>query len=95
MCYEIKDSDQQIDVILTGIISVEEATSIRQKLFPILQQEFHSLTFHLGTVTEMDSSGLGLLLAVQKIAMDFNASVSFKDVHGQLRERLNMAGIKL
>ncbi|MCR8635650.1 STAS domain-containing protein [Paenibacillus radicis (ex Xue et al. 2023)] len=95
MCYEIKDSDQQIEVILTGIISVEEATSIRQKLFPILQQEFRSLTFHLGTVTEMDSSGLGLLLAVQKIAMDFNSSVSFKDVHGQLRERLNMAGIKL
>ncbi|WP_171656342.1 STAS domain-containing protein [Paenibacillus foliorum] len=95
MCYEIKNSDQHIDVLLTGIISVQEATSIRQKLFPLIQQRFHSLTFHLGTVTELDSSGLGLLLAVQKIAMDCNAHVAFKDVNAQLKERLNMAGITL
>ncbi|BBH22640.1 hypothetical protein Back11_39850 [Paenibacillus baekrokdamisoli] len=95
MCYEIRNSNQQIDVILTGIIGVKEATSIRQKLFPLIQQKFHSLTFHLGTVTEMDSSGLGLLLAVQNIATDYNASVSFQDVHEQLRERLDMAGIKV
>ncbi|NQX69787.1 STAS domain-containing protein [Paenibacillus alba] len=95
MCYEIKDSDQRIDVILTGIIGVKEATSIRQKLFPLIQQEFRSLTFHLGTVTEMDSSGLGLLLAVQKIAADYKANVSFQDAHEQLKERLYMAGIRL
>ncbi|UKS26713.1 STAS domain-containing protein [Paenibacillus sp. HWE-109] len=95
MCYEIKNNEQQIDVILTGFIGVKEATSIRQILFPLIQQEFHSLTFHLGAVTEMDSSGLGLLLAVQKIATDHNASVSFRDVNEQLKERLYMAGIKL
>lgn len=94
MCYEIMDSDQQINVILTGMISVNEATSIRQKLFPLIHQQFHSITFHLGSVTEIDSSGLGLLLAVQKIGTNCNASVSFLDVHEQLKERLHMAGIK-
>ncbi|MFX3634003.1 MAG: STAS domain-containing protein [Candidatus Pristimantibacillus sp.] len=95
MCYEIMSSDQHIDVILTGMISVKEASSIRQELFPIIQQKFHSLTFHLGTVTEIDSSGLGLILAVQKIAMDCNTLISFEDVHEQLKERLYMAGIKI
>ncbi|SFL54854.1 anti-sigma B factor antagonist [Paenibacillus sp. 1_12] len=95
MCYEIKDRDQQIDVILTGFISVKEATSIRQKLFPIIQQQFHSITFHLGNVTEMDSSGLGLMLAVQKIATDYNAIITFTDVHEPLKARLLMAGITL
>ncbi|OAO89122.1 hypothetical protein AXX17_ATUG04230 [Arabidopsis thaliana] len=76
VCYEITGSDQQLDVVLTGIISVKEATSIRQQLFPLIQQDFRSLTFHLGTVTQIDSSGLGLLLAVQKIARNCNANVS-------------------
>jgi len=79
--------------VLTGIISVKEATSIRQQLFPLIQQDFRSLTFHLGTVTQIDSSGLGLLLAVQKIAKNCNANVSFVDVNKQLQERLHMAGI--
>lgn len=93
MCYEILNSNQQIHVILTGTISVNEATSIRQELFPLIQQRFYTLTFHLGTVTEMDSSGLGLLLAVQKVAMDCNARVSFEDVPEQLKVRLKIAGI--
>lgn len=95
MCYEIMNSDQQIDVILSGIISAKEATSLRQHLFPLIQHDFHSLTFHLRNVTEIDSSGLGLLLAVQKIAMDYNASVSFEDVQDPLKEQLIMAGIAM
>ncbi|WP_240417741.1 STAS domain-containing protein [Paenibacillus periandrae] len=95
MCYEIQDSDQQINVILTGFISVNEATSIRQKLFPRLQQPFHSITFRLVNVTDMDSSGLGLMLAVQKIATDYKASITYQDVSEPLKARLHMAGITI
>lgn len=95
MCYEIIDRDHQIDVILNGYISVTEATSIRQKLFPLLQQPFHSITFYLGNVTEMDSSGLGLMLAIQRIASDYKAIVTYTDVREQLKARLYMAGITL
>jgi anti-sigma B factor antagonist len=95
MCFEIQESDHQIILILTGFISVNEATSIRQKLFPLLQQRFHSITFQLGNVTEMDSSGLGLMLAVQKIATDYNASITYTNVSEPLKARLHMAGISL
>ncbi|MEK3723214.1 STAS domain-containing protein [Paenibacillus sp. FSL H8-0034] len=95
MCFEIQESDHQIILILTGFISVNEATSIRQKLFPLLQQRFHSITFQLGNVTEMDSSGLGLMLAVQKIATDSNAIITYTNVSEPLKARLQMAGISL
>lgn len=93
MCYEIRDIDQQIEVVLTGAIGVKEATSIRQHLFPLIQREFSGITFHLEAVSDMDSSGLGLLLAVQKICTDFHATVTFTGMHERLQERLTMAGI--
>lgn len=96
MCYEISsDIDERIIVILTGAIGVREATSIRQQLFPRLHNRMTGIVFQLEAVTEMDSSGLGLLLAVQKIADDFNAKVTFENAHERLRERLIMAGITI
>ncbi|XID92010.1 STAS domain-containing protein [Paenibacillaceae bacterium WGS1546] len=93
MCFEITETDRRIEVVLTGAIGVKEATSIRQQLFPTIRQDFRGITFRLGAVTEMDSSGLGLLLAVKKLAADFGADVSFKDIPASLRDRLVLAGI--
>ncbi|OXS58838.1 hypothetical protein B1A99_12790 [Cohnella sp. CIP 111063] len=93
MCFEITAREERITVILTGAIGVKEATSIRQQLFPLIQTSFVDIAFHLGEVTEMDSSGLGLLLAVKKIANDNNSSVSFHDVPASLRERFRLTGI--
>lgn len=96
MCYEISsDIDERIIVNLTGAIGVREATSIRQQLFPRLHNRITGITFQLEAVTEMDSSALGLLLAVQKIAEDFNVKVTISNAREQLRERLIMAGIAL
>jgi len=93
MCYEISKTSEQISVTLTGTIGVREATSLRQQLFPLMRQGFASVDFQLGEVTDMDSSGLGLLSAVKKIAADFNAKVTFHDIPDRLRERLIQTGI--
>ncbi|WP_239618102.1 STAS domain-containing protein [Cohnella mopanensis] len=93
MCYEIRSIEERIEIVLTGSIGVKEATSIRQQLFPLIQQKLDSVTFHLDAVPDMDSSGLGLLLAVQKICTDFHTTVSFTGMHERLKERLEMAGI--
>jgi len=95
MCFEIIDSDDRIIVTLSGSIEVKEATSLRQQLFPRIQNGFSGISFHLGSVTLMDSSGLGLLLAVKKIAADFHAIVEFHDVPAPLRERLQLSGITI
>ncbi|QJD86104.1 STAS domain-containing protein [Cohnella herbarum] len=96
MCYEISsDINERIIVVLTGAIGVREATSVRQQLFPRLHNRMTGIAFQLEAVTEMDSSALGLLLAVQKIAEDFNVKVTILNAHEQLRERLIMAGIAL
>jgi len=93
MCFEITDREEQTTIILSGAIGVQEATSIRQQLFPLLQKNFAGVSIHLGEVTEMDSSALGLLLAIKKIVSDHNSSVSFHDVPASLRERLRLTGI--
>ncbi|MFC4307086.1 STAS domain-containing protein [Cohnella boryungensis] len=93
MCHAISDQEDRISVWLIGSIGVKEATSIRQELFPRIQAGFTHITFHLGEVTDMDSSGLGLLLAAKKIASDINASVTFLEVPTPLRERLILTGI--
>lgn len=95
MCFEITGNDKHLTVQLTGIISVNEATSIRQSLFPRIQKGFISIRFDMGEVKGIDSSGLGLLLAVQKLAIDINGDVTFTNVHEQLQERLILAGITL
>ncbi len=94
MCFEITSQEDRITVLLSGAIGVKEATSIRQQLFPLIRESFIGISFHLGEVTEMDSSGLGLLLAVQKIASDNNSSVSFHDVPASLRDRFRLTGIR-
>jgi len=95
MCFEIIDKDDRIRVSLIGSIGVKEATSLRQRLFPRIRNGFSGIVFDLGAVTDMDSSGLGLLLAVQKIGEDFHASVTFHDVPETLRERLLLSGIAI
>ncbi|MFC4600934.1 STAS domain-containing protein [Cohnella hongkongensis] len=95
MGFEITDQDERITVTLSGAIGVQEATSIRQQLFPLIQASSAAISFHLGEVTEIDSSGLGLLLAVKKIASDCRSSVSFHDAPAWLRERLRLTGILL
>ncbi|TVX96875.1 STAS domain-containing protein [Cohnella terricola] len=95
MCYELSKTGEQISVTLTGTIGVREATSLRQQLFPLMRQGFASVDIQLSEVTDMDSSGLGLLSAVKKIADDCNANVTFHDVPDRLRGRLIQTGIPI
>ncbi|WP_256760570.1 STAS domain-containing protein [Cohnella sp. WQ 127256] len=96
MCLEISKSDQCVDVfVLTGKIGVQEATSIRQQLFPRIQNCVVPITLHLSAVTEMDSAGLGLLMAVQRLAADFNIDVRFTGIHENLKEHIVAVGITL
>ena len=93
MCFEMTSQEERITVLLSGAIGVKEAAGIRQQLFPLIRQSSVDISFQLGQVTDMDSSGLGLLLAVKKIASDNRANVIFHDVPESLRERFRLTGI--
>lgn len=95
MCCEIRNTDGHIVVALTGDIRVKEATEVRERLFPELTKGIASLIFDLNLVTELDSSGFGLLLAAQKIAYEQQAEITFLHMDEKLLSRCRLAGIKL
>lgn len=95
MSCEIVIEEERITVLLAGLVTVKEATGLRERLFPLLLQGIAGLTFDLGGVTGMDSSGFGLLLAAQSIASERRIGIAFVRADGDLRARCLQAGIRL
>ncbi|NOU89727.1 anti-sigma factor antagonist [Paenibacillus sp. LMG 31460] len=68
MFLDVRVFDGQVKVTPRGKIYVDEATIIREKLFPYMDKGCKQFVFNLSEVDYIDSSGLGVLVALQKRA---------------------------
>ncbi|NOU73497.1 anti-sigma factor antagonist [Paenibacillus sp. LMG 31458] len=68
MFLDVRVSGGQVKVTPRGKIYVDEATIIREKLFPYMVKGCKQFVFNLSEVDYIDSSGLGVLVALQKRA---------------------------
>lgn len=93
MCCTISVAPGHITIHLSGTIGAKEATSIRQELFPYIQIGMSRMTINLLEVTDMNSSGLGLLLAAVKRAEEVGAKVEFIHVGKRLGVFFQSVGI--
>lgn len=71
---------------LKGKIYVDEATIVREKLFPYLGQGLYRFEIDLSGVDYIDSSGLGVLVAVQKRAFQNGGGVVIRGLHHEVKE---------
>ncbi len=86
MFQEFSVVDNEVHVTLTGSIYVEEATAIRGKLIEYIDQGFRRFVITMQNVDYIDSSGLGVLVAVQKRAVQNGGGVAIKGIKGIVKE---------
>jgi anti-sigma B factor antagonist len=86
MIQETKIVDNQVQVVLTGNIFVEEAKNIRKNLTALMDNGQTSFLLDLSKVDYIECAGMGMLVSIQKRALQNGGSVKIKGVHGRVKE---------
>ena len=82
--------DNRIHIILQGTIYVEDAKEMTEKQVALIEAGQTRLLIDLSQVEYIDSSGLGMLIRIQKIAVRNDGNVVLKGVQGLVRELFEM-----
>lgn len=86
MIHEIQVANGNVNVVLKGKIYVDEATMLREEIFPLIEKGQKQFVFHLSDVDYIDSSGLGVMVAIQKRALQNGGGVIIKGLFGSVKE---------
>lgn len=82
--------NNQVTVSLTGSLYVEEAAVLRERLLEYIQAGHRDFIVNLNNVDYIDSSGLGVLVAIQKRALQNGGKVIIKGLQGTVKELFEM-----
>lgn len=82
--------NEEVIVTLTGSLYVEEAAALREKLLEYIQAGRRNFAIDLRSVDYIDSSGLGVLVAIQKRALQSGGKVVIKGLQGTVKELFEM-----
>ena len=85
---EIKTTinEGQVLVELSGKMYVEEATILREKLLSFMESGNKNFLIKISHVDYIDSSGLGVLVAIQKKALQMKGGVIISGATGVVKE---------
>lgn len=76
----------QVIVDLAGSMYVEEAAILREKLIAFMESGHKEFSIKLHNVDYIDSSGLGVLVAIQKRALQIKGGVTLIGANGVVKE---------
>lgn len=76
----------RVTVTLTGRMYVEEATILREKLIGFMDEGKKHFEIKIANVDYIDSSGLGVLVAIQKRALQVQGGVKIIGATGIVKE---------
>lgn len=86
MIQEVTVLNDQVLVTLSGSIYVEEAAAIRENLISYIDRGNKTFVIDLSDVDYIDSSGLGVLVAIQKRALQNGGSVIIRGLKGLVKD---------
>ncbi len=86
MRQEINIQDGQVFVNLYGSLYVEEAAVLRQKLLTHIDKGYNRFIVNLSNIDYIDSSGLGVLVAIHKRSLQHGGSVAISGLKGTVKE---------
>lgn len=84
MIQEIRASDEEVLLRLQGKVYADEAAMIREKLFPFLDNGCSRIVVDVAEVSYIDSSGLGVLVALLKRARQNGGGVTLAGLQGEV-----------
>ncbi len=79
-------SNGQVQVDLSGEMYVEDAAIVREKLLSHIEKGNNNFTITITKLTYIDSSGLGVLVGLQKRAQIASGSVILLGAQGMVKE---------
>ena len=77
---------QQIEISLVGELYVEEATELRERLLKEVEKGVCQMVMDVSGLRYIDSSGLGVLIAIHKRCVKKNGAVKIKGLQGDVKE---------
>ena len=86
MNYQITAENGWVGVALKGDIYMEDSAHIREELLQYIMEGFKNLRIDMSGVTFIDSSGLGVLVAIQKRAIQNGGAVTIVGLKGSVLE---------
>lgn len=75
-----------IQVVLAGNLYVEQATELREKVIEQIDLGVHSIHLDLSKLSYIDSSGLGVLIAIHNRCTQKKGFVKIKGLQGNIKE---------
>jgi anti-sigma B factor antagonist len=79
-------SNEEVIVTLAGSMYVEDAAILREKLIVFMESGYKTFIIKLNGVDYIDSSGLGVLVAIQKRALQKKGGVTLIGANGIVKE---------
>lgn len=86
MSFEIRVDKKEVLVDLEGKIYVEDAALLREKLLDLINEGQRRFVFEMRKATYIDSSGLGVLVAIHKRALEKGGGVVIQGLQGAVKE---------
>jgi len=90
MDIETTVTHEEVIVGLAGDMYVEEAAILREKLISLMEAGHKHFVIKLHAVNYIDSSGLGVLVAIQKRALQMKGGVTLVGASGLVKELLEL-----
>lgn len=78
--------DNKVIIKLEGSLFVEDALLLRTKTLSYFDQGHKNFLVDLEKVDYIDSSGLGVLVALQKRALEHQGALVLRGLHGVVKE---------
>ncbi|MBP2239483.1 anti-sigma B factor antagonist [Cytobacillus eiseniae] len=78
--------NNRINLILEGDLYVEQAAELRERLLQEIDRGVHYIDIDMNNLNYIDSSGLGVLIAIQKRCIKKGGAVMIYGVHGKIKE---------
>jgi anti-sigma B factor antagonist len=79
-------SEKEVIVTLAGSMYVEDAAVLREKLMGFIESGYKQFIIKLHNVDYIDSSGLGVLVAIQKKVLPKDGHVTLTGAKGVVKE---------
>lgn len=86
MSFEIRVDKKEVVVDLEGKIYVEDAALLREKLIDLISEGQRRFVFNMQKATYIDSSGLGVLVAIHKRALEMGGGIVVHGLQGAVKE---------
>ncbi|MFC4098426.1 STAS domain-containing protein [Paenibacillus xanthanilyticus] len=87
---EMSLQGDQLTIHLQGKIYVEQATTLREAVFEHLNGPCNSVIIDFKHVDFIDSSGLGVVVAIHKRLVSKHGRLTNKNIHGSVKKLFEM-----